>query len=170
MTEETDSDGRPLKKTDALQQTVAKTDDAQLRLVAEELAVTKELRETGRARIATHTREREALVDENLIHEHVEFETVPVGQRVFVMPIVRQEGDTTIVPIVEEVLYTERRLMLKEEIRITRVRTTERYQEPVTLRYQEAVVTRTQNAAGQADAVSKDAESETDDKPTKLEE
>jgi hypothetical protein len=40
--------------------------------------------------------------------------------------LVRQEGDTTIVPVVEEVLVVERRLMLKEEIRIKRVRTTER--------------------------------------------
>jgi hypothetical protein len=33
-------------------------------------------------------------------------------------------------------------LMLKEEVRITRVRSTERYQQTVKLRYQEAVVTR----------------------------
>jgi hypothetical protein len=43
-------------------------------------------------------------------------------------------------------LVVERRLMLKEEIHIKRVRTTERHQEKVTLRSQEAVVTRSATA------------------------
>jgi stress response protein YsnF len=55
---------------------------------------------------------------------------------------VREEGDTIIIPIVEEVLTIERRLVLKEEVRIRRIRETERYQERVTLRKQQAVVNR----------------------------
>src|SRR6516164_3547435 len=98
-------------------------DDATLRLLAEELAVAKEKVETGRVRISTRTREREELVDEDLAREHVEIETVPVGLRIDAVPEVRQEGDTTIVPVVEEILVVERRLLLKEEIRIKRVRT-----------------------------------------------
>ena len=58
------------------------------------------------------------------------------------MPPVREEGDTIVVPIVEEVLVVERRLFLKEEVSIRRVRSTERHQETVTVRHQEAVVTR----------------------------
>jgi stress response protein YsnF len=96
-------------------------------------------------RISTRTHEREALVDENLARERIEIETVPVGLRIDAVPEVRQEGDTTVVPVVEEVLVIERRLMLKEEIRIKRVRTTERHQEKVMLRHQEAVVTRRQS-------------------------
>ena len=117
-------------------------DDATLRLVTEELAVAKEKVETGRVRISTRTHEREALIDETLARERVEIETVPLGLQVDAVPEVRQEGDTTIVPVVEEVLVVERRLMLKEEIRIKRVRTTEHHQEKVMLRHQEAVVTR----------------------------
>ena len=52
-------------------------------------------------------------------------------------------GDLTIVPIVEETFVVERRLMLKEELHIRRVQTTERYQQTVKLRYQTAEVTRT---------------------------
>jgi stress response protein YsnF len=70
------------------------------------------------------------------------------------MPLIRQEGDTTIVPIVEEVLHTERRLFLKEEIKITRRRTTEQFHDRVTLRYQEAVITRVQSATEPVDAAS----------------
>jgi uncharacterized protein (TIGR02271 family) len=119
-----------------------------LQLLAEELSVSKETVETGRVRVATRTREREALIDEDLASEHVEIETVPIKMSIHAMPEVRQEGDTTIIPVVEEVLVVERRLVLKEEIHIRRVRTTERHKETVTLRYQEAVVTRDEGAAG----------------------
>jgi uncharacterized protein (TIGR02271 family) len=118
------------------------SDDDKLQLFAEELSVSKEMLETGRVRVSTHTHEREAFVDENLAHEHVEIDRIPVGRRVDAIPSVRQEGDTTIVPVVEEVLVVERHLVLKEEVHIKRVRTTERHQEKVTLRHQEAVVTR----------------------------
>ena len=129
-------------------------DDATLRLLAEELSVTKEKVETGRVRISTRTHEREVLIDENLARERIEIETVPVGLRIDAVPEVRQEGDTTIVPVVEEVLVVERHLMLKEEIRIRRVRTTEHHQEKVTLHHQEAVVTRHGGDTGEADASS----------------
>jgi uncharacterized protein (TIGR02271 family) len=141
-----------------------RNDDATLRLVAEELSVAKEKVETGRVRISTRTHEREALIDENLARERIEIETVPVGLRIDAVPEVRQEGDTTIVPVVEEVLVVERRLMLKEEIRIKRVRTTERHQEKVMLRHQEAVVTR-----HEGDSSSGDTRSESDLGPTKPE-
>ena len=67
------------------------------------------------------------------------------------MPEARQEGDTTIIPIVEEVLVVERQLVLKEEVRIRRVRTTEHHKETVKLRYQEAVVTRQPGDTGKTD-------------------
>ena len=127
---------------------------ATLRLLTEELSVAKRTLETGRVRVSTRTHEREVLVDEELAHEHVEIETVPIATRIYSVPEVRQEGETTIVPVVEEVLVVERHLMLKEEIRIRRVRTTEHHQEKVTLHHQEAVVTRHGGDTGEADASS----------------
>jgi stress response protein YsnF len=123
----------------------ATQDDPTLRLVAEEVHVAKDTRETGRVHVSTQTHAREALIAEDLARERVEIETIPVGLRITAVPSVRQEGDTTIVPIVEEILVVERHLLLKEEIRITRVRTIERHQETVLLRHQEAVVTRNQS-------------------------
>jgi stress response protein YsnF len=58
------------------------------------------------------------------------------------MPPIREEGDTTVMPVVEEVVVVERRLVLKEEIRIRRVRTTEHHRENVVVRTQDAVITR----------------------------
>jgi uncharacterized protein (TIGR02271 family) len=130
------------------------TENPKLTLLAEELEVRKETVETGRLRVSKQTRTREAFVDESLVSEQAEVETIPVGRQIFEMPSVRHEGDTIIVPIVEEVLHTERRLILKEEVKITRRRKTEQFQDRVTLRYQEAVITRVQSATEPADAAS----------------
>jgi len=124
-------------------------DDLKLQLFAEDFSVDKETLETGRVRVATRTHEREALIDEDLARERVEIETVPVGRRIDAVPGIRQQGDITIVPVVEEVLFVERRLMLKEEIHIRRVRTTEHHQGKVMLRHQEAVVSRSQHEEGE---------------------
>jgi stress response protein YsnF len=47
----------------------------------------------------------------------------------------------------EEVVVIERRLILKEEVRVTRVRSTEHHRERVVLRKQDAVITRTEAGA-----------------------
>ena len=116
--------------------------DTVIPLHAEELSVSKRQVVTGRVRVETVTHEHEQLVDEQLARERVEVERVAVGKPIDAIPAVRQDGDTTIIPVVEEVLVVERRLVLKEEIHIHRVRTTEQHQERVTLRRQEAVITR----------------------------
>ena len=113
-----------------------------LPLMAEELTVSRQVVETGRVQIARVTHEREQLIDEVLARETAEIERTPIGRHVDTMPAVREEGNTIVIPIVEELLVVERRLFLKEEVRIRRVRSTERHQETVTLRHHEAVVTR----------------------------
>jgi uncharacterized protein (TIGR02271 family) len=147
------SRGENFRTSDETQSTVERPrDTATLPLLAEELSVAKETRETGRVRVSTHTHEREALIDEDLARERVEIETIPVGLPIDAVPEVRQEGDTTIIPVVEERLVVERQLVLKEEIRVKRVRTTERHQEKVTLRHQEAVITRYRHDPNTPDA------------------
>ena len=116
--------------------------DTVIPLHEEELSVSKRQVVTGRVRVETVTREHEQLVDTQLARERVEVERIAIGTPIDAIPAVRQDGDTTIIPVVEEVLVVERRLVLKEEIHIHRVRTTEQHQERVTLRRQEAVITR----------------------------
>jgi len=118
------------------------TGETVLPLLAEEVSVSKQVVETGRVQVARVTHEREQLIDELLAHETVEIDRIPIGQQVATMPAIKEEGDTIVIPIVEEVLVIERRLLLKEEVRVRRVRSTERHQESVTLRHHEAVVTR----------------------------
>ena len=116
-------------------------------VLAERLMITKRRVEGATVRVATTTREREQLIDEELTHERYEVERVPIGRVVEAAPPVREENGATVLSVVEEVVVVERRLVLKEEVHIRRVRTTERHRETVVLREQEAVVTRTE--AGQ---------------------
>jgi uncharacterized protein (TIGR02271 family) len=124
-------------------------DDETLKLLAEEISVDRHEVETCRVGVKRVTLEREEVVDVPITREQVVVERVPVGLRIDAIPAIRHDGDTIIIPVVEEVLIVERRLMLKEEFHVKRVSTTERYQERVTLRHQEAVVTRTQPEASE---------------------
>jgi uncharacterized protein (TIGR02271 family) len=134
-----------MRDSKSLKKSLAISDDegrVVVPLLNEELAVTKKTRDTGRVRVTTVTRQHEELVDELLARDQVEVDRVAVGQPIEAIPSVREEGDTIVVPVVEEVLVVERRLILKEEVRIRRVRSTERHQERVTLRKQEAMISR----------------------------
>jgi stress response protein YsnF len=55
---------------------------------------------------------------------------------------VRQEGDTLIVPLVEDVLVLEKRLVLREEVRVTKKRRQVRSPQQVILRREEVIVER----------------------------
>lgn len=112
-------------------------------LHVEEVSVAKKRTVTGRLRISTVTRQSDVLVDELLKKERVEVDRTTVNRPIDRMPTVREEGDTLIVPVVEEVLVVERRLILKEEIRLRRIEETGRHHEYVKVRKQEAVITRT---------------------------
>jgi uncharacterized protein (TIGR02271 family) len=115
---------------------------AVLRLLKEELSVERERVETGRVRVRVTTHDHEETVSVPLTHEYVEVERVPINRDIDEIPPRRQEGDTTIVPVVEEVVIVRRKLVLKEEIHLRLVRSTEQHQESVTLRRQEAVIER----------------------------
>jgi stress response protein YsnF len=123
-----------------------------LRLHEETAQISKVSRVSGEVSVSTRTLTRDELVSQDLAHTNVEVTTVPIGRPVDAIPAVREEGDVTIFPVMEEVLVIERRLMLKEEVHIRKVRTTERHQETVTLRYQEAVVSRNSETPPDADA------------------
>ena len=111
-------------------------------LHAEEVAVTKRETVLGTVRVRLQTKSHEQVIDEMLAQERVEVQRVAIGRTVETVPDMREEGDTMIIPVVEEMLVVERRLVLKEEIHLTRVRTRERHHETVTLREQQATVER----------------------------
>jgi uncharacterized protein (TIGR02271 family) len=111
-------------------------------VMVEELDVQKQKIETGRVRISKVVREHEELVDEPLFREEVIIEHVPINRFVEEAIPLRSEGDTIIVSLLEEVPVVEKRLMLKEELRITVRRVEARKPTSVTLRSEEATVER----------------------------
>ena len=111
-------------------------------VVEEFLQVERRIVETGGARIVKIIRERTEIVDEPLMAEEVTVERVPVNRPVDGAVAIRYVGDTMIVPLLEEVIVTEKRLILKEELHITRRQTTTRKPQEVILRTEEAVVER----------------------------
>jgi uncharacterized protein (TIGR02271 family) len=109
-------------------------------VIVEEVDIQKRPVETGKVRITKVVHEREAVVDEPLLRDEVEVERVPIERLVEKVMPVRYEGDTTIIPILEEVLVVEKRLMLKEELHIRKRRVEVRQPQGVTLRREEAHV------------------------------
>ena len=117
--------------------------DLRIPLAAEAAVVSKEAIETGRVKVTTHVEERQELVRAALQHDDVIVERVEINSVVQVAPEVRMDGDVLIYPVVEEILVVEKRLVLKEELRISRRTHVEHVEREVTLRSEHADVQRT---------------------------
>ena len=111
-------------------------------LVEERARVDKRHVVTGGVRVRKRVRAWEEVVDEPLTRVRVDVERRPINIWVHTPPPVRTEGDTTVIPLLEEVLVVRRRLRVTEEIRITRRRESFRAPRHVVLRREEAEVER----------------------------
>jgi len=105
---------------------VEQPDERTLDLREEELVVQRTMRDVGEAHIRTRVEEVPARLEVEANAEEVEVEHVPVGQVVSERVQPYQEGDVLVVPVYEEQLVVTRRLLLREELRIRRVTTTQR--------------------------------------------
>ena len=126
------------------------TAGAVIPVMEEELRVGKRVVETGRVRVTKTVQEHEEVVDEPLMREEYDVERVRVDAFVDGPVGPRQEGETLVVPVLEEVLVVEKRLVVREELRITRRRTEERKPQHVKLLSEEVEVERA-DAHGDAD-------------------
>src|SRR5918997_3419468 len=111
-------------------------------IVEEELRLDKREVVTGRVRVRTVVDVVEEMARASLDEETVEVTRVPVDRMVDEAPGIRTENDVTIVPILEEVLVVEKRLVLKEELHVRKRTTAQEFEAPVQLRKQGAVVER----------------------------
>lgn len=111
-------------------------------VVEESISVSKRRRLTGRVRVSTKTEVYRAYAEAELDSNSVTVTRVPVGRIVDSLPPVRNEGATTIVPIVEERLVLVKQLFLAEELHIRQEVTRKTVRESVDLRRQHAVVER----------------------------
>ena len=111
-------------------------------VIQEEITVDKRVIETGRVRISKRISEREELVDVPILQEEVTVERVPVNLFVEAPPPVRQEGDTIIIPVVEEQIVIQKKLLLVEELRVRKQIVEAHTPQPVTLLREEVEIKR----------------------------
>jgi uncharacterized protein (TIGR02271 family) len=111
--------------------------------VVEEVAtVQKRAVEAGTVEIRKTVHERTEVIDIPLHSEEVEIERVNVNRIVDEPVQVRHEGDTMIIPLLEEVLVVEKKLVLREEVHVKRVRKEVHESREVTLREERVEVAR----------------------------
>jgi uncharacterized protein (TIGR02271 family) len=127
------------------------SDAAVVPLVDEEVVIDKRQVATGKVRIQTVSESFEEIASANLEEERVTVTRVPVNRVVTKAPAVRTEEGVTIVPVLEEVLIIEKRLVLREELHIRRDASSETVEVPVRLRRQRAFVERIEASGIQTD-------------------
>jgi uncharacterized protein (TIGR02271 family) len=110
-------------------------------VIEETLDVDKREVKSG-VRIVKSVRTEDIVVDEPLHREDIDVERVMVNRYVEEPQPIRYEGDTTIIPLLEEVLVVEKRLLLREEIRIVRQHKTVNNPQVYTLRREDVEVER----------------------------
>ena len=116
---------------DMIQETIQLAEDA--------VSATKRAGVSARVKINTITDVAEHLVESSLTRETVAVERASIGRVIEAgeaVPVATTIGDVTIIPIFEEVAVVEKRLRLKEELRLTRIQTDESVRIPVSLRKQ----------------------------------
>jgi hypothetical protein len=96
----------------------------------------------AKVRVRTVVEVVDELASASLDEETVEVTRVPVDRIVEQAPDIRTENDVTIIPVLEEVLIVEKRLVLKEELHVRKRIKTEEVEVPVQRRRQQAIVER----------------------------
>lgn len=128
-------------------------------LLEEELKIARRKVLTGGVRVHKTVHERTETIDEPTMREQLEVQRVEINRFIDSAPAVRYEGDTMVVPLVEEVLVVEKKLVLREEIRILKRRDTVQNRRQIVVRREEATLER---ITPDADAISLADFTETD--------
>jgi len=111
-------------------------------VISEEVVPEKRTVRTGAVRVHKRVNAHTEHVEMPLTRETVDVRRVVVNKEVSSAPQTRTEGDTTIIPVVEEEIVVTKRLVLKEEIHLTKRRTVTTGNQDVTVGREEAEVER----------------------------
>ena len=121
---------------------VAGSEDLRIPLWEEAVHLEKHEVATGTVRVRTVVDSVPVELREELVREHAEIERVPIGTVVETAPDVRREGDTLVIPVIEERLVIRKELVLVEEVRVRLASVTEPVTASATRRVMRAVVER----------------------------
>ncbi|WP_082161609.1 YsnF/AvaK domain-containing protein [Rufibacter radiotolerans] len=112
-------------------------------VIEEKVNLDKEVVEKGSVRITKVVSEQEVPVNIPLLQEDHDIQRVAVNQYVDTPPPpLRYEGDTMIIPILQEVLVVEKRLLVVEELRITKHQVQTHETQHISLRKEEIKIER----------------------------
>jgi len=121
-----DPGGRPSFEPAVADPTPVSEGEHVIELKEEQLVARKRLVEAGEVVIHTEVDETPARLEVDAFHEEIEVEHVPVGKVVTERIAPWEEDGDLVVPVYEEQLVVVKRLVLKEQVRIRRVRAWER--------------------------------------------
>jgi uncharacterized protein (TIGR02271 family) len=124
-------------------------DAAAIPIVQEQLDVTTERVLTGRVEVRIEQHEVVKRLDLEAVEQNVEVERIAINQEVEAVRPPWHEGDTLVVPVYEEQVVVQRRLVLKEEVRLRTLTAVRRWQEAVPIREEKAVVRRERLSAAE---------------------
>jgi uncharacterized protein (TIGR02271 family) len=133
---------RPIPLVSAGRPEVEPEDAIVVPLREENLTVRKERREAGELVVQKDIKARTETIPVTLGYEEVSVERVPVNRVLAEGESAeqRQEGDVLIIPVVDEELVVLKRLVVREEVRITRRRHERREEVTETVRKEELTV------------------------------
>jgi uncharacterized protein (TIGR02271 family) len=117
-------------------------DEVVVPVIEEELSTGTRQVTTGAVRVEKRVEKRVRRVTAPALHEEVEIRRVPINRVVTEAPKSRRQGNTVIVPVVEEELVVTKRLVLKEEIHLIKKRMKDRVVKEVELGRERATVRR----------------------------
>ncbi len=113
-------------------------------VLEEQLKVSKKVIETARVSLSKTVHESIESFEIPLKEEEIVVKRVPKNELIDTMPAAsRYDGDVMIIPILKEVAVIEKRIMLVEEIHVSKKQTEKTETREVTLRKEEMNVTRT---------------------------
>ena len=113
-------------------------------VIQEELKLGRETVDTGTVKVRTVPQERTETISETLLSTDAVIERVPRNEELEAMPPMREEGDTIVIPVVEERLV--KKLFLVEELRLSRRASVEQVEQEIKLRSQQVVVEREESS------------------------
>ncbi|WP_041617139.1 DUF2382 domain-containing protein [Spirosoma linguale] len=142
MSNDTENNNQSYREASQQPELPANSEVVVIPVIEESLHVDKQLVETGKLRIVKRIHEEEQVIDLPLSREEFDVQHIAINEYVDMPPAVRYEGDTTVYPVLKEVLVIEKKLVLVEEVRVTRRLVTENEPQRVVLRKEEVSVER----------------------------
>lgn len=120
-----------------------KQDEKTIPVVEEKIDFDKRTVEKGKVHISKQVHEEEVTVDVPFAYEEVDVQHIPRNIPLESPPEVRYDGDKMIIPVVREEVVVQKRLILVEELHITKKKIEEKRPQHVRLLKEEVKVTRT---------------------------